>query len=256
MYYYKMNKKQTPRVQLNFEPDVIPEDIPGIINEEVDTETGEENPNFIYDNVPQVVEKPPINKEDIFQDEEVIEEPIVKPKKTIKFKDEDLHDEPPTPKPTKKKRKPMSKEHLAKLALARDKAQLARKAKAEESKRMKQLEKEEKELLKQQKIRKVKKLKEEVNSDEEEEEQQVTKKTIKTKTPSYPVSTITKQDLEDAQLEAIIKYETMRKARKAEKKQNQMVEQQRQQILKKINPAQYGARDTNGRLINRYDSCY
>jgi len=80
MYYYKMNKKQTPRVQLNFEPDIVPEDIPGIMNEEVDPETGEENPNFIYDNLPEVVEKPPINKEEIFQDEEEPEEPIVKPK--------------------------------------------------------------------------------------------------------------------------------------------------------------------------------
>ena len=87
-----MNKKQTPRVQLNFEPDVIPEDIPGIINEEVDTETGEENPNFIYDNVPQVVEKPPINKEDIFQDEEVIEVPeeVVEEAVRIKMKLENL----------------------------------------------------------------------------------------------------------------------------------------------------------------------
>ena len=62
----------------------------------------------------------------------------------------------------RKKRPPMSEEHKAKLALAREKAMLARKKKAQEKKENKALELEEKELLKKQKVKRVKKLKEEV----------------------------------------------------------------------------------------------
>ena len=64
----------------------------------------------------------------------------------------------------------------------------------------------------------------------------------------------TKKDLEDAQLQAIMNYETIRKARKEEKKKQQMIEQQKKDLQKKIQG--YGARDANGRLINRWDACY
>ena len=211
--------KQPPRVQLNFEPDELPEssniklelkddydedvidnlhddelEMPRVVgkpkvkesdifDDMPNKETGEKNPNFIYDN-------PSMNG----MGEDLIIEQV---KQTKKEK-------------VKKPRKPMSEEHKQKLALAREKAMAVRKAKAEEKKKMKALENEEKELLKAQKVKKVQKLKKEVEQHEEEEE------FIHHKAPQQ-ISGFTKKDLEDAQLDAIMKYEALRKQRKAEK---------------------------------------
>jgi hypothetical protein len=164
-------------------------------------DTGEENPNFIYDD-----------------------------------------DKPPTAakQKVKKPRKPMSEDHKAKLAIAREKAMEARKANAVERKKMKELESEEKELLKTQKVKRVQKLKAEVNDDE-----------ISTPTKTTGLS---KKDLEDAQLEAIMKYEAIRKKRKEEKKQAQMIEEGKQKMLNNIQRAtgMYKYKDGS----NRFDNCY
>lgn len=239
-----MSKKQPPRVQLNFEPDYDP---PPAKQNEVDIDIEDVDLQEI-DMMPQVVEKEKINEKDIFDDidtnEEtgesnpnfiyekiVVEKPVVKKAKPVK---------------EKKPRKPMSEEHKAKLALAREKAMIARKAKAEERKKMKALETEEKELLKQQKVKKVAKLKKEVEEPEPEPEVQ-----------KISASGITRKDLEDAQFDAIVKYETLRKQRKAEKKQQQALEQSKQELLNKLQPQQYGyGARVNGRLVNRWDSCY
>ena len=122
----------------------------------------------------------------------------------------------------RKKRPPMTEEHKEKLKLAREKAMLARKNNAKERKENKQLEKEEKELLKKQKIKRVKQLKEEVEIDESETP---IKKNVE-KSISF-----TKQDLQEAQLEAIMNYEKIRKSRKEEKRKTQE-KQKEQQILK------------------------
>ena len=57
-----------------------------------------------------------------------------------------------------------------------------------------------------------------------------------------------------------MKYETLRKARKAEKKEKEKLEAQKNELLRKINPQPqqtgYRARDANGRLLNRWDMCY
>jgi hypothetical protein len=186
-----MSKKQPPRVQLNFEPDYIPEqpDQPSIDVDIQDLDVQEELDEL---DVPSVVEKEKINERDIFDnipDEETgevnpnfiyEEKPVVKPK----------------PVKEKKKRKPMSEEHKQKLALAREKAMAVRKAKAEEKKKMKALENEEKELLKAQKVKKVQKLKKEVEEPIEE--------VVQKPQQIIASSGITKKDLEDAQFEAII----------------------------------------------------
>ena len=163
-------------------------------------DTGEENPNFIYDDTPPAATKQKV----------------------------------------KKPRKPMSEEHKAKLAIAREKAMESRKANAVERKKMKELESEEKELLKTQKVKRVQKLKAEVNDDE-----------ISTPTKTTGLS---KKDLEDAQLEAIMKYEAIRKKRKEEKKQAQMIEEGKQKMLNNIQRAtgMYKYRDGS----NRFDNCY
>lgn len=244
-----MSSKQPPRVQFNFAPD--PEDIQEpeaetslAIQEDINEETGEENQNFIYDDLPQVVEKPSIDESEIFQlDEENKQEIPNDLKKPIKqvIKEE--------PAPQKKKKRVMSEAHKAKLALSRQKANEARSRKALEKKKMKEIERQTKELQKKKKEKDLEELKEEV-------EKPVSKKLINQQNNS----TISKEDIEKIQLDAIMKYETLRKARKAEKKEKEKLEAQKNALLRKINPQPqqtgYRARDTSGRLVNRWDMCY
>ena len=235
------DKKLPPQVQFNF-----------MEEEEVDNDTNENNPNFVYSEEAEgndlkeleFQEKPLINKKEIFEGndtdeevEEIMEEPAPAPAPVPK-KEKPLKE--------KKKRKPMTEEHKAKLFSARDKAMKVRKANAEERKKMKAVDIEEKDLLKKQKIKRVKKLKEEVDSDNEE----TIIKTIK------QTSQITKKDLEDAQLDAIIKYEAMRKERKAEKKKAEMIENERLNMINTINKATGGANYRYRDGSNRFDNCY
>ena len=245
-----MSKKPPPQVLFNFQ------------EEDINKETGEENPNFVYDDdepsekkqeeLIKIEEKEEIISKDIFDDmpdniavipdeikEELMEEGIpLTPK---------VPEKPLKPVKEKKKRKPMSEEHKQKLALAREKAMIVRKAKAEEKKKMKALDTEEKELLKTQKIKRVKKLKEDVDSDDSE---------VQKSKPSAPVgiTTFTKKDLEDAQYDAIMKYDAVRKQRKKEKKEAEMIERDKQKMLNTIQKAtgSYSYRDGS----NRWDSCY
>tara|TARA_R110000764_G_scaffold233729_1_gene327151 strand:+ start:74 stop:796 length:723 start_codon:yes stop_codon:yes gene_type:complete len=236
------DKKLPPQVQFNF-----------MEEEEVDNDTNENNPNFVYSEEAEgndlkeleFQEKPLINKKEIFEgndtdeEEEIIEEPAPAPAPIKEPKKE-------KPLKEKKKRKPMTEEHKAKLFAARDKAMKVRKANAEERKKMKAVDIEEKDLLKKQKIKRVKKLKEEIDSDNEET-------IIK---PIKQTSQITKKDLEDAQLDAIIKYEAMRKERKAEKKKAELVENERLNMINTINKATGGANYRYRDGSNRFDNCY
>ena len=122
----------------------------------------------------------------------------------------------------RKKRPPMSEEHKAKLALAREKAMESRKKKAQERKENKALETEEKELLKKQKVKRVNQLKEEVL----EEPTKINKE------PSF-----SKKDLEDAQLQAIMNYEKIRKQRKEEKKERQKQEAEQEALKAQLRQA-------------------
>ena len=245
-------KKLPPQVVFNF--------IEENMGEEVNAETGEENPNFVYDEDPEpgypdalqeleISEKRVINKEDIFESNDS-EEEIETIKETIKPEKKVISKIQEKPLKEKKKRKPMSEEHKAKLKVAREKAMAVRKANAIERKQMKAVDNEEKELLKKQKVKRVQKLKKEVESEEEEAPVK------KVREPSYPTSTITKKDLEDAQLDAIMKYEAMRKQRKAEKKQAEMVENERLKMLNTINKATGGANYRYRDGSNRFDNCY
>jgi uncharacterized protein with von Willebrand factor type A (vWA) domain len=238
-----MEKKVPPRVQFDFQ-------------EEIDEETGEENPNFKYEDeeedfesyedeinakMPDVVEKPKPVKEDIFD----LPNLAVKPDY---LEIGDPPEVPPveaTPKPAKQKkpRKPMSEEHKAKLAQARQKALAVRKAKAQERKQMKEVETKTKQLRQKKKIKEMQELEEEVN-----ESIPPPKKTV----VNQPVSNLTKKDLEDAQFEAINKYETLRKARKEEKRKKQAIEKSKQDLVDKLKPTGYRYRDGS----NRWDACY
>ena len=120
-------KKLPPQVVFNFREENM--------GEEVNAETGEENPNFVYDEDEpnpdalqelEISEKPVINKEDIFESNDSEEEIetikensgkilIDKPEKKVISKIQEK------PLKEKKKRKPMSEEHKAKLKVAREK---------------------------------------------------------------------------------------------------------------------------------------
>ena len=103
--------------------------------------------------------------------------------------------------------------------------------------------------MKKQKVKRVQKLKQEV---EEPEEPALAPAPAPAPVKRDNETWITKKDLEQAQYEAIAKYETLRKQRKAEKRQAQMIEQERQTLIRKLTPQTYKYRDGS----NLWDSCY
>ncbi len=205
-----------------------------------------------------IEEKEEIQEEDIFDMSEKMPETVKRVEKDIDLQREieEVESEishAQRPKQVRKKRKPMSKEHLAKLALAREKAMISRKAKAAERAENKKLNNEQKDLVKKAKQKRVQKLKKEI---EEEDEEPIKGGGKGLKSPG-----LTQADLEEAQYNAILKYDALRKSQKAEKKKAQLVEQEKQKMLNQINRAtgqtyQYGARRPDGKLMNRFDNCY
>ena len=242
---------QPPRVLFNFEPELQEADS---VDEEFDiteeSETGEENPNFIYDeDVPQFVEKEAINEDVIFElDNSLIESDSIKTTTTV------VEEMPvaTTVKP-KKPRKPMSEAHKAKLAVAREKALETRRANALVRKKMKDVDIETKSLKNQKKVKELEVLKQDINglSAEVAEVSEVEVKQVK-QVKQVNTTGITKADLEQAQFDAIQKYETLRKSRKAEKKKQQQLEQDQQQLINQIKPHGYKYRDGS----NKWDMCY
>ncbi len=205
------------------------------MDEPVNKETGEENQNFIYS-----------DEEDFetYEDEvEANSESFIPQAKVKTIQDDIFEEDEPPPKPKKegkktksgKERKPMSEEHKAKLKLAREKAFLVKKQKAEERKKLKEQDAEEKKLLKLKKQKDIEKLKKEVY---EEPKPQAP--------PPAPIReiirepTLTKEDLEKAQLNAIMSYEKLRLARKEEKKKKQQedaeMDRLRDKLMKAKNP--------------------
>ena len=222
------------------------------------------------------------------------DEPAKKPPIVRKVKDNDepleaLQGDQPNQKLTKKgkTRKPMSDAHKAKLVLAREKANAVRKKNALLRKEQRDLDKDNKDLakelkrkeagiLKKQRLEAVRALDGPLHreekaqpskpSDFEEEreyknnkldEQYLQQQQAPTAPPSSgPRGNLTRKDLEDAQFDAIMKYESLRKERKAEKKQKEMIERQQADLKQKINNFGYGSKAPNGRLVNRWDSCY
>ena len=226
---------------LNFEPDYEPpplrQEKPDMDFNIMDLDVQEE---LIDDDdmMPKIQEKEKINVKDIFDN---INEEALRDEETGEVNPNFIYSEKPKAKTKviseKKPRKPMSEEHKQKLALAREKAMEVRKANAIEKKKMKELENEEKELLKKQKVKKVQKLKESVEKSDEEEIKPTSK--IINNHPS-----ITKKDLEEAQFEAISKYENLRKSRKAEKKKQQEIDKQKADLINKLKqPQHYKYRD-------------
>lgn len=228
-----------PEVVDNFEPDendmnikVEVEDLSDIEDEPTTTTTTKET---IEDVIPKPKsKKEKLNVNDVF-DLPKVDLPKETPTQPMEI--------PTNVKLTKKgvprkKRPPMSEEHKQKLALAREKAMAARKKKAADKKVAKALELEEKELLKKQKHKRVQKLKEEVEDD-----------VVPT---TKPVGNLfTKEQLEEAQLNAIMNYEKIRKTRKAEKKEKQKKDMEQEALKQTIRRAVQPQQE-----YNPYAGCY
>ena len=148
----------------------------------------------------------------------------------------------------RKKRKPLTEEHKAKLAQARLKATAARRRKAAEKKEMKDMEKKEKELLKKQKLKKLNELEKSLGETPSEikvekpveeavaqpmpvvEEKPVEEKPIVVEKPKTPQSLFSQADLDAAVMNGIMGYEKVRKERKAKKKQEEAKAQEQEKV--------------------------
>ena len=217
-----------PEVKMDF----IPEDMTDDEESTIDTEEFNEDKD-----------KPKVSDAKTQEEIEIREVEEELPKKIPKAKSKredmnvnDIFNMPQDPQPNvkltkkgkpRKQRPPMSEEHKAKLALAREKAMEARKKKAQEKKENKALELEEKELLKKQKVKRVKQLKEEVD------EGSILDPPPKNQT----IQMFSKKDLEEAQLQAIMNYEKIRKSRKAEKQERQKKEREEEALKAQLRRA-------------------
>ncbi len=234
-------------------PNVLQYDI---VDERTDPVTEEMNPNFIYteDGKEGAVEE--TITEEVLPDEDLPDElpefvPKPKPEPSQIFQDVE-----PAPsgklnkngKP-RKKRKPMTDHQKEMLKQAREKAMAKRKYLQEEKSKVNKLKKEKSEMTKSLKEEKEKLemnvLEEEVKSLKKkvavapEPLQQVPAPAPRPPTPrTDKQSYITRDDLEKAQLNTLVHYEQMRKARKQEKKKKLQEAEYLNQVattMKKVN---------------------
>lgn len=199
-----------PKVKMDFVPD------------DMDENTGEDNPNFVYEE----------------EEEKEAEEVISKPEEEIEINpsmnginEEEIFED--IPKKPKKKRKPMTEEHKAKLKIAREKAMAVKKANALErkkikdnEKKMKELKNKESELKRMSAENRVKELEKELQPDP------IEKPIVRQNSQSF-----TKKDLEEAQFTAIMKYEALRKERKKQKNIKKEEEKDRENMASTLHRA-------------------
>ena len=196
--------------------------------QDINSETGEVNPNFVYEEnqnsiaveeVPELPEfKPkPEPPEDIFSDE-VEEKKQIKKTPQVKVLQESA--EQPKVKLNKngKPRKAMSPEHLEKLKLAREKAAIKKRFLKEQ-----RLEKEKviTDLKKEKDTLKLKNAQDQLNKEKQIE---TPPSPLPVQVPKKEYKTLTMDDLEAASLNAILKVEAMRKQRKQVKKEKAVVD--------------------------------
>ena len=220
-----------PEVKMDF----IPSD-----EEADDDEVSDENDVVVEEKIEMVIEEESIVPVAKSKREDMnVDEIFNMPQKEVKLTKKGV---------PRKQRPPMSEEHKEKLKFAREKAMASRKSKAKERKESKALDLEEKELLKKQKVKRVKKLKEEVDDETDEVNPNFVYEDTK---KSSNKQSFSKEDLEDAQLNAILNYEKIRKERKKEKheklKQNADQEQLKQKLRRAVAPTQE---------YNPFNGCY
>lgn len=221
-----------PKVKMDF----IPSD-EEIENDDIESQSDIEDPPSDIENVPKQSVKTVITDDDDDDDERLnLDHVFVKPEPIV---DNVKLTKKGVP---RKKRPPMTEEHKEKLKAARVKAMASRKTKAKERKAVKDLDLEEIDLLKKQRINKVKKLKEEV--EQEDNVKPVTAHIDKG-------NSFTKADLEEAQLQAILNYEKIRKTRKKEKQVKMSKDKEEQELRDKLTQAIAPQKEWNP-----YAACY
>ena len=206
-------------------------------------ETLEEDPNFKYSDEELEVDDYEADDSEIVIEE--MEEFIPKAKKVsvkedLFEDDDDKETKQPTINKNGKQRKPMTEEHKQKLKFAREKAMLAKKAKAQERKVQKAEDAEENKLLllkkKKDKKKEMEKLKKEVYEEDDILKEQIEPVPIVREIIREP--TLTKKDIEDAQLNAIMSYESLRKQRKEDKKKKEKEQEEYNNLKNKLLRAQ------------------
>ena len=219
-------------------PEVVMDFIPSDDEEEVvddvtESEEEDDPPSDIEEPIKSAIVEPKHPKEDLNIDDIFVKE---KNFNLVKLTKKGV---------PRKKRPPMTEEHKEKLAKAREKAMAVRQVKAKERKAVKALDEEEKELLKKQRIKKVKKLKEEVEDDG------VDKPVVNSTINANGTKAFTKEDLEEAQLQAILNYEKIRKSRKKEKQITMAKNKEEQDLRDKLTQA-----ITPQKEYNPFNGCY
>ena len=184
--------------------------------------------------VPDVKPREKIEQGDIFVNKKV--------KKVIDDDDDDEGIPSITPIKVKKKRV-MSEEHKAKLALAREKALITRRANALKKKEDKEMISEERELAKKMRRKRITKMKNIVNDVEEPtpvkkplvEKPVVVEKVIEQQMVGY-----TEEQMTNAIMKALTVNDNKRKERKAKKQENKVEEEKKKKIFNTINNAVTG----------------
>ena len=207
-------------------------DLPNILNYKFESSDEEE----LVHNEEKVVIEQQIPVEPV----EIEEDKIFDKPEPIKAVVEEVSDEEePEPLPVQKKkkevkpkkpRKPMTEEHKAKLALAREKALAAKRKNKIERESMKQKATKKKELLKKKEELELQELEEEVNTKTEKKS-----KPVKQSEPVENKNYITREDLAKAQFATLHAYENMRKERKKKKKEEQAIADYHNNIQDTIN---------------------
>lgn len=200
---------------------------------EVNEETSEENPNFVYDeSIP--LEKPDDVEPDmplfVPKPQPVAKDIFTAPKKEVKL--------------TKKgkPRKPMSEEHKAKLAVAREKAN-AKKRWLKEQRDAKKKATENMsvpaEAITQPEVQEIK-----------QEASPRSPTPIRSKSPPVKYIGVTQEQLEASHLKAVLTAETLRKKRKEEKRLKQKEQEYAKETMKTIQKLTW--KDTAGIYANCY----
>ena len=144
----------------------------------------------------------------------------------------------PTVKLTKrgKVRKPMSEEHKAKLAIAREKAMIKKKYLANERKIAKMKEQKENQSKKDEDFS-VLQAKQKIEMEKLEKIERDKEAAAVAASSKNNNSAITRADLEDITMKSLIAMETMRKKRKAEKKKARAEQEYQQEVMQTIKKA-------------------
>ena len=238
----------------------------------VDETTGEENPNFVYDEndvddepLPEVEhlvpEKQPIEVNDIFDEslkpilpetDDVggldTEAPQIKSAKISVVK------EPKVKEPKKTKEKPVKLNKNGKPRKKREYTEEQRQAMRERMLKVRLMSGKNKQKKQEQKA-KDQKYKELMEKKKELEMEEVEEKIKKKSQPKPVVATpppqpsLTKQEIKELQLEAIMQYDGLRKQRKAKKKQEQQAKEYTENVKKQLKK-ELGWRDVAGEYAN------